>query len=106
MRRVVVCADDFLFRLFHASTGSEPWVFLVSDAGTRRALVRQGALARAGALADPALYRGPHLTPPAPVILSPPARRPRLPPSPAPILPAPPAVPALAPHAGPSPPAP
>ena len=104
MRRVVVCADDFLFRLFHASTGSEPWVFLVSDAGTRRALVRQGALARAGALDDPALYRGVQLTPADLVILSPPGRRPRLPAILDTILAVAPGVPVLVAHGGSSPP--
>src|SRR5262245_4551943 len=102
MRRVVVCADDFLFRLLHAPTGQESWVFLVEDARSRRALTRQGALARAGALDDPTLYRDVHLQPHDLVILSAPRRHPSLPAILDAILAVAPGVPVLVAHTGPT----
>ena len=76
-RRVAVCPDGFLCRLFQTPAGAEPWVFLVEDPRTRRSLGRQGALVRAGALDDEDLYRSVALSPADLVILHLPGRRPR-----------------------------
>jgi nanoRNase/pAp phosphatase (c-di-AMP/oligoRNAs hydrolase) len=55
---LVVCPDDFLFRLLRgAPTPGEPPLYLVEDRALRARIVRRGAPALAGSLEDPALYR-------------------------------------------------
>src|SRR5438309_271503 len=58
MRSLLVCPDDFLFRLLRGTpTPGEPPLYLVEDRGLRARIARRGAAALAGDLEDPALYR-------------------------------------------------
>jgi nanoRNase/pAp phosphatase (c-di-AMP/oligoRNAs hydrolase) len=58
MRYLVVCPDDFLFRLLRgAPTPGEPPLYLVEDRALRARIARRGASALAGNLEDPLLYR-------------------------------------------------
>jgi nanoRNase/pAp phosphatase (c-di-AMP/oligoRNAs hydrolase) len=78
MRYVLVCPDDFLFRLLPPTQGFAP-VYVVATAAARAAIGRQGGEAVAGDLAREAVYhrafRGRH----DPVLVAVPAsRRPRV----------------------------
>jgi len=78
MRYVLVCPDDFLFRLLPPTQGFAP-VYVVATAAARAAIGRQGGEAVAGDLAGEAVYhrafRGSH----DPVLVAVPAgRRPRV----------------------------
>jgi nanoRNase/pAp phosphatase (c-di-AMP/oligoRNAs hydrolase) len=58
MRCLVVCPDDFLFRLLRgASLPGESPLYLVEDSALRARIARRGLTAVAGDLADPATYR-------------------------------------------------
>jgi nanoRNase/pAp phosphatase (c-di-AMP/oligoRNAs hydrolase) len=58
MRYVLVCPDDFLFRLLRgAMFPGDPPLYVVEDPPLRARIVRRGAEAVAGDLDDPALYR-------------------------------------------------
>jgi nanoRNase/pAp phosphatase (c-di-AMP/oligoRNAs hydrolase) len=58
MRSVLVCPDDFLFRLLRGATlPGEPPLYVVEHASLRARMARRGAEAIAGDLDDPALYR-------------------------------------------------
>jgi nanoRNase/pAp phosphatase (c-di-AMP/oligoRNAs hydrolase) len=58
MRYLLVCPDDFLFRLLRgAALPGEPPLYVVEDPPLRARIVRRGAEAVAGDLDDPALYR-------------------------------------------------
>jgi len=58
MRYVLVCPDDFLFRLLRgAPTQGEPPLYIVEDRALRTRIARRGGAAMAGSLEDPALYR-------------------------------------------------
>jgi len=58
MRSLLVCPDDFLFRLLRGTpTPGEPPLYLVEDRALRARIARRGAAALAGDLEDPALYR-------------------------------------------------
>ncbi len=58
MRYLLVCPDDFLFRLLRGAPlpGQSP-VYVVEDPALRARIARRGATAIAGSLEDPALYR-------------------------------------------------
>ena len=58
MRSLLVCPDDFLFRLLRGTPApGEPPLYLVEDRALRARIARRGAAALAGDLEDPALYR-------------------------------------------------
>ncbi len=58
MRHLLVCPDDFLFRLLRgAQTPGAPPLYVVEDRGVRARMARRGVAAMAGNLEDPALYR-------------------------------------------------
>jgi nanoRNase/pAp phosphatase (c-di-AMP/oligoRNAs hydrolase) len=58
MRLLLVCPDDFLFRLLRgAPTPGEPPIYIVEESTVRARIARRGLSAMAGDLEDPALYR-------------------------------------------------
>jgi nanoRNase/pAp phosphatase (c-di-AMP/oligoRNAs hydrolase) len=78
MRYVLVCPDDFLWKLLPPSAGFAP-TYVVSTVATRARISRQGDDAVAGDLGDPALYRRAFRTGHEPVVVAvPPIRRPRV----------------------------
>ena len=56
MRYVLVCLDDFLWKLLPPADGFNP-TYVVSTVATRARIARQGSDAISGDLGDPALYR-------------------------------------------------
>jgi nanoRNase/pAp phosphatase (c-di-AMP/oligoRNAs hydrolase) len=78
MRYVLVCPDDFLWKLLPPSAGFAA-VYVVATAATRARIARQGDDAVAGDLGDPALYRRAFRTGHEPVVVAVSAlRRPRV----------------------------
>lgn len=57
MRRLLVCPDDFLFRLLRGAPLPGEAVFVVENPALRARIARRGATALAGDLEDAALYR-------------------------------------------------
>ena len=58
MRLLLVCPDDFLFRLLRgAASPGEAATYIVEDPAVRARITRRGLPALAGDLEDPALYR-------------------------------------------------
>jgi nanoRNase/pAp phosphatase (c-di-AMP/oligoRNAs hydrolase) len=78
MRYVLVCTDDFLWKLVPPSAGFNG-IYVVSTVATRARIARHGDEAVAGDLGDAALYRRAFRTGHEPVIVAvPPLRRPRI----------------------------
>ena len=78
MRYVLVCPDDFLFRLLPPTQGFAP-VYVVATAAARAAIGRQGSEAVAGDLAREAVYHRAFRSSHDPVLVAVPAiRRPRV----------------------------
>ena len=78
MRYVLVCPDDFLFRLLPPTQGFAP-VYVVATAAARAAIGRQGGEAVAGDLAREAVYHRAFRSSHDPVLVAVPAiRRPRV----------------------------
>ena len=78
MRYVLVCPDDFLFRLLPPTQGFAP-VYVVATAAARAAIGRQGGEAVAGDLAGEAVYHRAFRSSHDPVLVAVPAsRRPRV----------------------------
>jgi nanoRNase/pAp phosphatase (c-di-AMP/oligoRNAs hydrolase) len=78
MRYVLVCRDDFLFRLLPPTQGFAP-VYVVATAAARAAIGRQGGEAVAGDLAREAVYHRAFRSSHDPVLVAVPAiRRPRV----------------------------
>jgi nanoRNase/pAp phosphatase (c-di-AMP/oligoRNAs hydrolase) len=78
MRYVLVCPDDFLWKLLPPSTGFSP-VYVVATVAMRARIARHGDDAVAGDLGDPAVYRRAFRTGHEPVVVAvPPLRRGRV----------------------------
>jgi nanoRNase/pAp phosphatase (c-di-AMP/oligoRNAs hydrolase) len=78
MRYVLVCPDDFLWKLLPPSAGFAP-TYVVSTVATRARIGRQGDDAVAGDLGDPAVYRRAFRTGHEPVLVAvPPIRQARV----------------------------
>ncbi len=61
MRLLLVCPDDFLFRLLRgAASPGEAATYIVEDPAVRARITRRGLPALAGDLEDPALYLASH----------------------------------------------
>jgi nanoRNase/pAp phosphatase (c-di-AMP/oligoRNAs hydrolase) len=76
MRYVLVCPDDFLWKVLPPTPGFAP-VYVVSTVATRGRIARHGDEAVAGDLGDPALYRRAFRSGHEPVVVAvPPRRRP------------------------------
>src|SRR5712691_6855362 len=77
MRYILVCPDEFLWKLLPASAGFHP-VYVVGSVATRARIARHGDEAVAGDLGDAAVYRRAFRTGHEPVVLAvPPLRRAR-----------------------------
>ena len=78
MRYVLVCLDDFLWKLLPPSDGFSP-TYVVSSVATRARIARQGHEAVSGDLGDAAVYRRAFRTGHEPVVVAVPRiRRPRV----------------------------
>jgi nanoRNase/pAp phosphatase (c-di-AMP/oligoRNAs hydrolase) len=78
MRYVLVCPDDFLWKVLPPAPGFHP-VYVVSSVATRARIARRGDEAVSGDMGDAALYRRAFRTGHEPIILAaPPLRRARI----------------------------
>src|SRR5712691_8722579 len=74
MRYILVCPDEFLWKLLPASAGFHP-VYVVGSVATRARIARHGDEAVAGDLGDAAVYRRAFRTGHEPVLVAVPRLR-------------------------------